>query len=176
MDKTLSSRLVHQGRVIALEVHQIELRNGTQRQREVVRHPGATAVVAMDDEGKVLLVRQFRYPIGRELLEIPAGTLEPNEEPTVCAARELQEETGYKPLELVPMGGVFMAPGYTDEYIHFFYAPRLAHAPLEADDDEYITLERVPLQEALAMIEDGRIVDNKTISALLRTARRLGIS
>ncbi len=171
----LSSTHIYQGHVIKVEVDEILLPNGKQSKRDVIRHPGAVGIVAVDDDGNVLLVRQHRYPVAKDLLEIPAGTLNPNEDPLVCADRELREETGYQPVTLVPIGGIYMAPGYTDEYLHLFYASKVVLEPLAPDDDEFLALERVPFGEVLAMIEDGRIEDSKSITGLLKVARRLGI-
>lgn len=166
---------IYKGRIVNLFVHEVALPDGKHSKREVVKHPGAVAVVALDDQQRVLLVRQFRLPAAQVLREIPAGTLEPNEDAAECAARELQEETGYKPLKLEAMGGFFVAPGYTTEYIHLFFATQLRESRLESDTDEFIEADHVPLVEALAMIEQGEIIDGKSVTGLLRVARRLGI-
>jgi ADP-ribose pyrophosphatase len=173
-EKIVSTRQIYSGRVVKLDVHEVELPNGERSQRELVRHPGAVAIVAVDEAGNVLLVRQYRIAAARIMLELPAGTLEPNEPPDVCADRELQEETGYKPGRLEAIGAFFVAPGYTTEYIHLFVATELRESRLAGDEDEFIEVLRVPFQEALVMVERGEIIDGKSIIGLLRTAERFG--
>ncbi|MCS6837038.1 MAG: NUDIX hydrolase [Anaerolineae bacterium] len=174
-EKIIDTRAIYAGRVVRLDVHQVELPNGVQGRREILTHPGAVAIVALDDEQHVLLVRQFRLAANQVMLEIPAGTREPGEDIFVCAERELREETGQRPLKLEHLGGFFVAPGYTTEYIHLFLAEGYEPAPLTMDADEQISVERVPLREALAMIDDGRIIDGKSAVGLLRVARRLSL-
>lgn len=163
------------GRLVKVSVYEVQLADGSIAQREVVLHPGAVAIVALDSEQQVLMVKQWRTAAAKALYEIPAGTLEPGEEPETCAIRELREETGYRPLSLEHIGGLYTAPGYTDEFIHLFFTQELEHAPLAADADEFIELLRLPMTEALAMIERNDIQDGKTIAGLVRVARRLGI-
>lgn len=169
------SESLYDGRLVKLDKHTVRLPDGEQSYREVVRHPGAVAIVAIDADQQVLMVRQFRLAAGQVMLEIPAGTLEPGEAPDVCAARELREETGQRPLNLEALGGIFVAPGYTTEYIHIFYTTAFEDAPLQQDADEFVELVRVPLVEAVDMIDRGEISDAKTITGLLRVARRLGV-
>lgn len=121
-EKIIGTQAVYAGRVIRLDVHQVELPNGAQSQREILTHPGAVAIVALDAEQHVLLVRQFRLAASRVMIEIPAGTRELGEDIFVCAERELREETGQRPLKLEHLGGFFVAPGYTTEYIDLFLA------------------------------------------------------
>lgn len=172
-EKSISRQPVYQGRVVKLDLVTVELPNGETSLREIVTHPGAVAIVALDNERQVLLVRQFRLAAGRVMLEIPAGTLEPNEAPIICAERELQEETGYKPQKLEPLGGIFVAPGYTTEYIHLFLARDLVESRLEMDGDEFIEVVKLPFDDVLKKIDLGEIQDAKTITALLRVARLL---
>ncbi len=164
---------IFDGRIVHLLLHKVRLPDGKYSKREVIKHSGAVAIVALDDQQNVLMVRQFRLPAGKVLYEIPAGTLEKDEAPEVCASREMQEETGYKPTNLEAMGGFYTAPGYTTEFIYLFFATGLSEARLEQDVDEFIELERVPFTKALEMIEQGEIVDGKTILGLLRVAHRL---
>jgi ADP-ribose pyrophosphatase len=171
----IRAETIYEGRVIRLALLDIQLPDGRLAKREAVQHPGAVAVVALDSEQHILLVRQFRTAAERVLLEIPAGTLEPGESPTACAERELQEETGFHPGRLEPIGGIYVAPSYTSEFIHLFLATDLTASRLESDADEFIEVERVPLTEALAMIERGDIVDGKSIAGMLRVARKLGV-
>lgn len=168
------TRKIFKGRVVRLNVHEVRLPNGQLSRREMVHHNGAVAVIALDADQNVLLVRQFRLGANAVMLEIPAGILEPDEAPLLCAERELQEEVGYKPGKLEPLGGFFAAPGYTTEYIHLFLATDLTESRLLGDDDEFLELHRLPFAEALAMVERGDIVDAKTIIGLLRVAKRLG--
>jgi ADP-ribose pyrophosphatase len=164
---TLSSEPIYEGRVVRLRVDQVRLPNGNTAKREVIRHPGAVAIVAFDADGKVLLVRQYRHAAARTLLEIPAGTLEPGEDPLACAIRELQEETGYKPGKIEKIGGIYTAPGYTSEFIHLYLATDLNESRLAADEDEFIEVLHVPFADALQMIQDAEIADGKSVSGLL---------
>ncbi len=170
---TLADELVYDGKLIKLHRLTVQLPDGARAQREVVRHPGAVAMVALEGED-VLLVRQFRVAAGKTLLEIPAGTLEGDESPQAAAVRELQEEIGYRPSRLERLGGEFTAPGYTSEYIHLFLATELTPARLQQDRDEFIEVVRMPFGEALAMAERGELQDGKTLLGLLLAARRLG--
>ncbi len=166
---------IFQGRVVKLEVLDVELSNGKPSKRELITHPGAVAILALDADQNILLVRQFRIAAGQVLYEIPAGTLEPNEEPIVCAERELQEETGYKPNHIERLGGIYVAPGYTTEFIHLFFATELQDSRLQMDEDEFIEVSRVTFQQAFEMIDRGVIIDGKSISAILLGARKLGV-
>jgi 8-oxo-dGTP pyrophosphatase MutT (NUDIX family) len=123
----------------------------------------------------VLMVRQFRLAAGKVLSEIPAGTLNPGEDPRECASRELQEETGYKPGKLEDLGGIYVAPGYTTEYIHLFLATELVDSKLAADDDEFVEVDHVPIEVLLGMIDRGELHDGKSNVALLRVARHMDI-
>jgi len=171
----LSRETIYEGRIVKLDVLEVQLPNGKTAQRDVIRHPGAAAVVALDDAQQLLMVRQFRMAAGRVLLEIPAGTLEPDEAPIVCAERELQEEAGMKPGKLQSLGGIFVAPGYTSEFIHLFLATDLVPSQLTQDDDEFLEVERVTMAQALALIDSGEICDAKSVTGILRAARLLEI-
>jgi ADP-ribose pyrophosphatase len=173
-EHVLSSTAVYLGKLVKLYVDTVKLPNGEQSMREIVRHPGAVAVVPLLDNGEIVMVRQFRLPAGRVMLEIPAGTLHEGEDPQLGAERELQEEIGQRPGKLQPIGGEFTAPGYTTEYIHFFLATELEESKLAVDDDEFLENVTLPLDEALRRVENGEIADGKTIAALLLVARRLG--
>lgn len=172
---TLRSERIYSGRIIKLDVLDVRLPDGKEARREIIRHPGAVAIVALDEAQNVLLVRQYRNAADKILLEIPAGTLHPDEDPDACADRELQEETGFSPGKLEHIGGIYAAPGYTTEYIHLYYATELRESRLAMDEDEFIEVERVPLADALRMIEQGVIADGKSTAGLLRVARRLGM-
>lgn len=172
-ESTLSSELVYDGQIIRLYIDEVALINGHHKRREVIRHNGAVAIVPIDAGGNVVLVRQFRYAAGRVLLEVPAGTLEPDEAPEACAARELQEEAGYRPGKLERLGGIYAAPSYTTEYIHLFMATELQASRLEVDDDEFLEVYPLPLDEVIRLIEAGEIRDGKTISGVLLARERL---
>lgn len=171
----IDTRNLYDGHLVKLDLHEVRLPDGGTSKREVIKHPGAVALVALDSDNRVLMVRQFRLPAGKIMLEIPAGTLEPGELPLACAERELQEETGFKPNTLQALGGIFAAPGYTTEYIHLFLATDLEKSSLDMDEDEFIELETMPIADALALIDEGKIDDGKTVSGLLRVARQLHI-
>lgn len=171
----LESRTAFAGRRIEVRVDRVRLPNGREAELEVIHHPGAAAMVPLLDAGDVLLVRQFRHATGGWLLEVPAGTLQPGESPEACAARELVEETGHRAGELAPLGWIWTTPGFTDERIWIYLATSLAPARQALDDDELLTLERLPLARAVAMAQAGDIVDGKSVAALLRAAAHLGI-
>ena len=172
-ERIIHTARIYDGYLVKLDLHKVELPDGKHSKREVVKHPGAVAIVALDDEGNVLLVRQFRLAAGDIILEIPAGTLDPEESPENCARRELQEEVGYEPKMLESIGGIFTAPGYTTEFIHLFLATQLMESPLEGDADEFLEVVRMPLDDVLKLIDDGKIIDSKTLAGLLRAVRHL---
>ena len=165
--RTLSSRYVYKGHTIRLRLDKIVLPSGKETLREVIEHNGAVAIVAVDDEKNVLLVRQFRHAAGKELLELPAGGVDPGEAPEETARREMQEETGYSPGKMESMGGFYSAPGYASEYLHLFLATELTPARLIAEDTEEIKLVSVPLGKAVELIHSGEIQDAKSIAGLL---------
>jgi ADP-ribose pyrophosphatase len=173
VEKLVSRESIYNGRVLKITKDTIEMPGGKPATREVVHHPGAVAIVALNHEGKLLMVRQFRYATGRSLLEIPAGTLNPGEDPDVCAVRELQEETGYKPGHLEKLGGIFPAPGYTSEFIHLYIATDLTESRLEMDEDELIEVETYTLPEVFAKIQSAEIADAKSICGILLARERL---
>jgi ADP-ribose pyrophosphatase len=163
----LSSEAIYSGRVVKLRVDRVRLANGRESKREVVEHRGAVALVALDEDGNCLLVRQYRSAIGQFLLEIPAGTLEAGEDPGACAARELAEETGYRPGRLVELVGFYSAAGFCSEYLRVYLATDLSEERGQADADEDIQLVRVPLQDCVDLIRSGEIRDAKSIVGLL---------
>jgi len=169
--RPISSEIVYKGRLFDVSLDKLEMDNGVIAVRETIRHPGAVAMVPVTAEGSLLLVTQYRHAAGRRLLELPAGTLEKGEEPLAAVSRELQEEVGHRPGRFEPIGGLFVAPGYTSEYIHLFVCTELQPAKLAADDDEDIEVEVRSLEEALDAIESGEIADAKSIVGILRWAR-----
>jgi ADP-ribose pyrophosphatase len=164
---------IYKGRIVDLRLEEVTLPNGATVRLEMIRHPGAAAVVAVDGEDNVTLVHQFRYAAGGFLWEIPAGTLEPGELPAAGAARELREEAGLVAEELLPLGSILTAPGFCDERIHLFLARRLSGAPQQLDHDEVLTVSQLPMLRALEMIRCGTIEDAKTIAGLHHAAAYL---
>ena len=175
LETITQSTEIFKGRIVHLQVHDVRLANGMMSKREVIHHSGAVAVAVTDNKNNVLLVQQFRLPAGKVMWEIPAGTLEPDEEPQACAIRELQEETGYKPVSLIDMGGIHPAPGYTTEFIHIYWAREVIESALEMDEDEFVEADWKPIADVLDMIASGEITDSKTITAILRVARELNV-
>ncbi|NLU09825.1 MAG: NUDIX hydrolase [Tepidanaerobacter acetatoxydans] len=166
---TLNSKNIFSGRILKLRLDEVLLPNGRKSTREIVEHPGAVAIVALDEENNILMVRQYRKPIEKELLEIPAGKLEKDESKEICARRELMEETGYYPNEIQHIISFYTSPGFSNEIIHLFLAKNLEKKDAEADFDEYLQLEIMPFKDAIKKIYSGQIVDGKTITGLLLT-------
>jgi nudix-type nucleoside diphosphatase (YffH/AdpP family) len=167
LERCTKSDRLYTGKVLNLRVDQVQFDDGTSTVREVVEHRGAAAIVPLLED-KVVLVRQFRYATSSDLLEIPAGTLEPREEPETCARRELEEETGYRCNELRKILECFVAPGYSTEKIHFYLATKLKPSKMMTEEDERIKPEIVPIAQALEKIRTGEIQDAKTVCALYR--------
>lgn len=157
---------IYSGRLLRLHVDTVRLANGTETTREIVEHPGAVAIIPILDNGKLLVVKQYRTAAHKHLMEIPAGTLELGEAPVSCARRELTEETGYAARQVRKLFSCYLAPGYSTEKIHFFLASHLVPTKPNQAEDESITVQAMGLHEALRAIERGRIQDAKTISAL----------
>ncbi|MDO3409569.1 NUDIX hydrolase [Saccharibacillus sp. CPCC 101409] len=164
-EKTLGSQPIFDGKIIKVQLDTVELSDGSQAKREIVRHPGAVAVLALRGD-KLLVVEQFRQPLGRTEIEIPAGKLEPGEDPREAAARELEEETGYQAPELIHLSSFYTSPGFADEIIHFYAAENLTEGTLNPDDDEFLELTEITLDEAFEHIRAGRISDAKTLMAV----------
>ena len=167
MEKTVSSKVIHQGKYFSFKTDETELANGVRVTRDIIDHPGAVAIIPLLDEGRIVFVRQFRYAAGRELLEIPAGTLERGENPDQCAARELKEETGYSAGSIKKLLTCYMAPGYSNEVIHFYIATDLHEGNQKTEQDEEIRVMTFGFDETLRMIEDGGIMDAKTVVGVL---------
>jgi len=172
-EKTLQVDKKFEGRVFQVEVQTVEMPDGRPARREIVRHNGGACVVALDDRQCVYLVRQFRKPFDAELLEIPAGKLEPGEDPAVCAARELAEETGLRAGKIEFLTAVYPSPGYCSEILSIYLATDLTQGETHLDDGEHLSCHPVPLDVVLSMIDRGEIHDAKTLVALLTVSRRL---
>lgn len=167
-----SSKTAFRGKLFSVRVDQVRLANKI-REREVVVHPGAVAIVALTPEGKVVLVRQYRHPVGASLWELPAGTLGRKEKPLAAAQRELAEETGYEAEEWKPLGEFYTSPGFCTEKIALYLARGLKSGPAAPEEDEELEIRAVPWEEALDWAVQGKIKDAKTLVGLL-LAQRLG--
>jgi ADP-ribose pyrophosphatase len=166
-ETVLASERIYEGRLINLRVDQVRTSTGIETVREIVEHPGAVAIIALDEAERVLLVKQYRHAVRAVTLEIPAGTLEPDEDPLEAAQRELREETGYRAGQLERLGVIYTAPGFSTEYIHFFLATQLTADRLTMDEDEVIDLLRSPLAGVVELVRSGQIDDGKTVGGLL---------
>ena len=166
-EKTLSSKQIYEGRSVSLRVDKIELPGGRETTREVVEHRDCVAIVPVDADDNVLLVSQFRHPVEKELLEIPAGGVDTGEDPADTVRREMQEETGYLPEKVEKLGGFYSSPGFCTEYLHLYLATDLTPSQLYAEDTESIRLVRVPIAEIPGLITSGSICDAKSIAGLL---------
>ena len=172
LEKCKASSRIYDGHVLNLRVDQVLLDDGTQSTREVVEHRGAVAIVPMLND-HVILVRQYRYSIGKELLEIPAGTLEIGEDPQAAAKRELEEETGYRSEQVTKITEIYMAPGYATEKIHVYLATNLERTKTQLDEDERIEIKPVLFSAALQKVRSGEICDAKTVCGLYRAEELL---
>jgi ADP-ribose pyrophosphatase len=165
-------RVIHRGRFLVHAIEEVELPNGNRVELEILHHPGAAAVVPFLARDRILLLRQYRHAAGGYVWEIPAGKLEPGEDPVACALRELEEETGYRSRRIERTGSILTTPGFTDERIHLFSAFDLEPGTAAHETSEVIEVHEVPFEEALAMADRGEIVDAKTLAALFHASRR----
>ena len=172
-EKTLSQTTPFQGRLLRLRVDEALLPDGTTAGREVVEHPGGVGVLALTEDRKVLLVRQYRYPYGEILTEIPAGKRDPGEEPLATGMRELEEETGYRANCFTPLGKVYPSPGYCDEIIYLYLATDLVATEAPLDEDEFLEVERRDLDVLVQQVLDGQLTDAKTQIAVLKAYQLL---
>ncbi len=171
MSDRIDRREVFDGRIVKLSVDRVVLPNGNEVDLELIRHPGAAAVVPVDEQGNVLLVRQYRYATGGYLLEVPAGKLDGEESPEVCAVREVEEATGHRAGRLTPLGWIWTTPGFTDEKIWLYLARDLEPTRQQLQQDEVLSVERMAMAEAVRLAADGEIRDAKSVVALLRASR-----
>lgn len=170
-EKTISSEMMYDGKIVKLLRDSVELENGKSALREVIRHPGGVGIVPLDKDNNVLMVRQFRYPHRKVLLEIPAGKLEYGENPRECGLRELKEETGCTCDSFEYLGNLIPTPAYDTEVIHMYLARGLHSGEQNPDEDEFLEIEKIPLEKAVEMIMNNEISDAKTQIAILKTAR-----
>ncbi len=171
-EKTLSQTYHFKGRIINLRVDEALLPNGQTAGREVVEHPGGVCIAALTEKDELLFVRQFRYPYGEVLLELPAGKLDRGEDPLEAGKRELKEETGATAASYVSLGKLYPSPGYCGEVIHLYLATGLQYGEMSPDEDEFLEVERIPLDEAVRRVLANEIPDAKTQTAVLKVAMR----
>lgn len=169
IEKTKERSTAFQGCLLRLDVDTVTLPDGKEGVREYIRHPGGVGVVALTDEGEVLLVKQYRYPYSEVLIEIPAGKRDKGEEPLVTGMRELEEETGYRAANYTPLGVMYPTPGFCDEKVYLFLATGLTAAEAHPDADEFLDVERCPLDEMVRRVMAGEIADAKTQIGILKT-------
>ena len=175
IETTKESEVIFHGKVFDTIVKKVSLADGSEAKREIVKHNGGACVLPIDDDLNCYMVRQFRSPFEEILLEVPAGKLEPGEEPLSCATRELLEETGFEASEITSFGGMIASPGYDSEVIWLFMARGLKQKGQKLDEGEFLNVEKIPLLELLKLAEDGKISDSKTQLCIYKAARRLGI-
>jgi ADP-ribose pyrophosphatase len=162
----LRSEVLMKGRAFTIRRDHLKTPDGRETKFEIIEHGGSVVIIPVDEKGNVLLVRQYRHATGSDLLELPAGTLDENEDPEVCAAREIREETGMAAEQLTKLGDFYLAPGYSTEFMVVFLATGLHYDPLDADADEFLSVEATPVVKAIQMAERGDIPDAKSLAAL----------
>ena len=169
----LEKETIYRGRAFHIRKDKVRLPDGRDRQLDVVEHQPAVTLVPLDDEGMLWFIHQYRHPAGQILLELPAGVVEPGEAPRDCAQRELREEIGMAARDMLKLGEFYLAPGYSSELMHVFLATGLYPAALEGDPDEFLRVEKIPVEAALHQAESGQILDAKTIGALMLARKHL---
>jgi ADP-ribose pyrophosphatase len=174
LPKVLNVETPYKGRAFEVRVEQVEIRPGKSVRLDIVQHANAVTILPLDAEDNVWFVRQYRHPAREVLLELPAGTLEPGEDPAPAANRELQEEIGMRAADLAEIATFYLAPGYSTELMHVFLATGLSPSKLEPDEDEMITVEKIPVAQAAALARRGELRDSKSLVAILLAAHRLG--
>ena len=163
----IESESVYKGRAFDIRCDLVRLPDGRTTRLDIVNHIGSAVIVPVDDQGNMYFVRQYRHAARLDMLELPAGTLEPGEDPLVCAQREVREETGMAADHIRDIGGFYLAPGYSTEFMRVYLATELHHDPLEADADEFLSVEKLPVMDAIRLAEGGGVPDAKTLAALL---------
>lgn len=169
----VETKYLYEGKVFKLRQDELKFSDQPPHVWDIVEHPGAVAIIPINEKGNLYLIKQWRRAIGKIIYEIPAGTLDEGDDPLSCAERELQEEIGYKAKEFLPMGGIHSAPGFCNEYIHLFIGKNLEPSSLPGDTHEAIDVVEISLEEALDLIDREEITDAKTIAAVLRYARSI---
>jgi len=162
----ISSETIYQGRAVSIRRDLLKTPDGRTTKFDIIEHSGSVVILPIDADGNLIFVRQYRHAASIDLLELPAGTLDENEAPETCAHREIREETGMAANTINKIGQFFLAPGYSTEFMVVFLATDLHWDPLEADDDEFLKVEKIPLPKALKMAEDGELPDAKSLAAL----------
>jgi ADP-ribose pyrophosphatase len=167
-EKTINTQEIYSGKVVKLQLQEVELPNGKTAKREIIKHPGAVAIIAITAENKIVMVEQYRKALEKTIVEIPAGKLEKGEEPATCARRELEEETGYECDQLELLISFYTSPGFADEIVHLYIAKGLTKKEDSAalDEDEFVNLEELTLGEAVQYVKDHKICDAKTAFAV----------
>ena len=163
----LKSETLLQGRAFKIRRDTLKTPDGRETKFDIVEHGGSVVIVPVDADGNILFVRQYRHAAGMDMLELPAGTRDGDEPFEECAAREIREETGMEAGKLIHVGSFYLAPSYSTEYMGVFLATDLKHNPLEADDDEFLTVEKMSLQDTMALVKSGQMLDAKTLAALM---------
>ena len=172
IEEKIGSEDIFDGTLLHVKRDTVKLPNGGESTREWIKHPGASAVIPLLDDGQVILVKQYRYPIGRITLEIPAGKLDaPDEDPLLCAIRELSEETGYQAENITKLTTVATTVGFSNEYIHIYAATGLTAGKQHTDEDEFINVVKMPLSQAVELVTKGEIYDAKSVAAILLLER-----
>jgi len=167
-EKQVESETVYEGLIVNVRRDVAELQNGKRAKREVVVHPGGVGIVALTDEGKVLMVRQYRYPMEVEMLEIPAGKLDNGEDPFECAVRELSEETGYSAKKWVDFGEIYPSPGFCKETLYLFLAMELEPGEMHLDENELLSVEEIEIDELMEQIMANKLGDAKTVIGIMK--------
>ena len=173
MEKRVDGEVKYEGVIVRVHLDRAELSNGKLVRREVVEHPGGVTILPLDEDGNCTMVRQFRYPFQRIMLEAPAGKLEKGEDPRLCAERELSEETGFSALEWIDLGACCMSPGYSTEVLHIYLARKLRPGQSHPDEDEFLNTVKLPLEELVRMAMAGELDDAKTLIAVMKAERYL---
>ena len=174
-EHTVESRTLFEGHIVKLTLDRARLPDGTLADREVVYHPGGVAILALDEGENVALVRQYRYPMRQLLLELPAGKLDPGEDPRLAAARELSEETGLEAAEWTDLGEILASPGFCTERLHMYLARGLTHRDQHLDKAEFLDVVTVPFRQLADQVMDGTITDAKTVATTLKVKVLLGL-
>jgi ADP-ribose pyrophosphatase len=165
--ETIAREIVYRGRAFNVRRDEVRFPNQHTMHLDIIEHVGAVTILPIDSEGRILFVRQYRHATGKELLELPAGTLNVGEPPDTCALREIREETGFAAGNLIKLGEFFLAPGYSTEYMVVYLANELHPDPLPSDEDEFISLEAIPIEQAYELALNGGLQDGKSLAALL---------